>query len=80
MTKTKNPVKIQYHVGMWLSLVERIVRDDEVAGSNPVIPTIFIDYEPEPLGRVAGIFILEVGVWETNAGGAAGSNWMIPSM
>ena len=27
-------------VGMWLSLVERIVRDDEVAGSNPVIPTI----------------------------------------
>lgn len=25
---------------MWLSLVERIVRDDEVAGSNPVIPTI----------------------------------------
>ena len=28
---------------MWLSLVERIVRDDEVAGSNPVIPTIFIN-------------------------------------
>ena len=28
------------HVGMWLSLVERIVRDDEAAGSNPVIPTI----------------------------------------
>ncbi len=23
---------------MWLSLVERIVRDDEAAGSNPVIP------------------------------------------
>lgn len=27
-------------VGMWLSLVERLVRDQEVAGSNPVIPTI----------------------------------------
>ena len=26
--------------GVWLSLVERIVRDDEVAGSNPVTPTI----------------------------------------
>ena len=24
---------------MWLSLVERFVRDEEVAGSNPVIPT-----------------------------------------
>ena len=42
-------------------MVARVVRDDEVAGSNPVIPTIFIAYEPEPLGRVAGIFILEVG-------------------
>ena len=27
---------------MWLSLVERCVRDAEVAGSNPVIPTNFI--------------------------------------
>ncbi len=27
-------------VGMWHSLVARIVRDDEAAGSNPVIPTI----------------------------------------
>ncbi len=25
--------------GMWLSLVERCVRDAEAAGSNPVIPT-----------------------------------------
>lgn len=24
--------------GVWLSLVERIVRDDEAAGSNPVTP------------------------------------------
>jgi hypothetical protein len=27
-------------VGVWLSLVERFVRDEEVAGSNPVTPTI----------------------------------------
>ena len=25
---------------MWRSLVARVVRDDEVAGSNPVTPTI----------------------------------------
>ena len=25
--------------GMWLSLVERLVRDEEVGGSNPLIPT-----------------------------------------
>ena len=31
-TKTNNEV--------WLSLVERCVRDAEVAGSNPVAPTI----------------------------------------
>ncbi len=30
------------YIGMWLSLVERVVRDDEVAGSNPVIPTNFL--------------------------------------
>jgi hypothetical protein len=29
------------HIGMWLSLVERLVRDEEVEGSNPFIPTIF---------------------------------------
>jgi putative endonuclease len=27
------------NVGMWLSLVERLVRDEEVGGSNPLIPT-----------------------------------------
>ncbi len=26
------------HVGVWLSLVERYVRDVEAAGSNPVTP------------------------------------------
>ena len=33
--------RIHIVVGMWRSLVARIVRDDEAAGSNPVIPTIF---------------------------------------
>ena len=28
-------------IGAWLSLVERSVRDREVAGSNPVAPTFF---------------------------------------
>ena len=39
-----NGVDSSYNVscdyGMWHSLVARIVRDDEAAGSNPVIPTI----------------------------------------
>ena len=26
--------------GVWRSLVARLVRDEEVAGSNPVIPTV----------------------------------------
>ena len=28
------------HVGLWLSLVERFVRDEEAAGSNPASPTM----------------------------------------
>ncbi len=35
--------------GVWLSLVERSVRDREVAGSNPVTP-IFYCYEPDRFG------------------------------
>ena len=31
----------QPQYGLWLSLVERCVRDAEVAGSNPVSPTVF---------------------------------------
>jgi hypothetical protein len=27
--------------GAWLSLVERFVRDEEAAGSNPVAPKVF---------------------------------------
>ena len=29
----------EYAVGAWLSLVERLVRDQEVGGSNPLAPT-----------------------------------------
>jgi hypothetical protein len=28
------------YVGAWLSLVERLVRDQEAGGSNPLAPTI----------------------------------------
>ena len=45
-TKTK-------HIDAWLSLVERCVRDAEVAGSNPVASI---------LGRGAGILSLRVSV------------------
>ena len=44
---------------MWRSLVARVVRDDEVAGSNPVIPTA----SPGPLDRgfvVPAVFLLQV--------------------
>ena len=30
---------------MWLSLVERCVRDAEAAGSNPVIPTLLFEMQ-----------------------------------
>ena len=42
-------------VGMWRSLVARIVRDDEAAGSNPVIPTTF---ESKTVCMAAGGFFL----------------------
>ncbi len=32
--------QIPNFIGVWLSLVERYVRDVEVAGSNPVTPTL----------------------------------------
>ena len=31
--------KSHLNIGVWLSLVERVVRDYEAAGSNPVTPT-----------------------------------------
>src|SRR5581483_9827706 len=40
--------KREFFIGAWLSLVERYVRDVEVAGSNPVAPK-FPDF-PSPKG------------------------------
>lgn len=33
-------VRIAINNGVWLSLVERMVRDHEAGGSNPLTPTI----------------------------------------
>ena len=35
--------QIPYFIGVWLSLVERYVRDVEAAGSNPVTPMFMWD-------------------------------------
>ena len=32
---------VPFFIGVWLSLVERYVRDVEVAGSNPVTPIFY---------------------------------------
>ena len=37
--------------GVWLSLVERYVRDVEAAGSNPVTPMILIYYSMRALAK-----------------------------
>ena len=54
--------------GMWHSLVARIVRDDEAAGSNPVIPTskfsqyrkILAFFYPKQRGELKGSALLFV--------------------
>ena len=43
--------------GVWLSLVERSVRDAEVAGSNPVTPTKIIK---TPCNCIAEAFFLTI--------------------
>lgn len=42
---------------MWLSLVERVVRDDEAAGSNPVTPTPWQGRRKPEDQRVSGFFM-----------------------
>ena len=44
----------QLNIEMWLSLVERCVRDAEAAGSNPVISTKI----GNPLMKIGGFLIL----------------------
>jgi hypothetical protein len=60
---------IQSLVGEWLSLVEHLVRDQGVGGSNPLSPTIFLwinnlRYEKlkEPLGKHKGVGFLEISL------------------
>ena len=40
-------------VGAWLSLVERLVRDQEAGGSNPLAPTIYLIFEIIELRKLA---------------------------
>lgn len=44
--------------GMWLSLVERCVRDAKAAGSNPVIPTRIKPLELQQFQGFLLVFIL----------------------
>ncbi len=45
--------KRRIKIGVWLSLVERYVRDVEVAGSNPVTPTF------RKAGRLPAFFVIQ---------------------
>ena len=38
------------HVGEWLSLVEHLVRDQGVGGSNPLSPTNYLKVQPGDMG------------------------------
>ena len=44
-------------IGVWLSLVERYVRDVEVAGSNPVTPIFLLGYR-KALSYGLAVFLL----------------------
>jgi len=48
-------------VGAWLSLVERLLRVQEVAGSNPVAPTIY--FSPENIGFSGFSFFRVPLIW-----------------
>jgi hypothetical protein len=39
------------HIGLWLSLVERALREREVIGSNPVSPTMVLPTRADRTGR-----------------------------
>jgi hypothetical protein len=42
LTVANRGVALRLHYGLWLSLVERFVRDEEAAGSNPASPMFHI--------------------------------------
>ena len=41
-TRATLACRIDDQFGLWLSLVERLVRDQEAVGSNPTSPIIFV--------------------------------------
>ena len=47
-------LQVPYFIGVWLSLVERYVRDVEVAGSNPVTPILVLEAVNPVKSRVCG--------------------------
>jgi hypothetical protein len=52
-------------IGAWLSLVERLVRDQEVGGSNPLAPT-------NSFNKLASDAGANPGIKSTNVGGRLG--------
>ena len=52
------------YIGVWLSLVERYVRDVEVAGSNPVTPTGTNKYHKAWKYRLCGVFLFQIISWK----------------
>lgn len=51
--------QVPYFIGVWLSLVERYVRDVEVAGSNPVA-SIPWQGRVEKSGKIFGFFFYSI--------------------
>ena len=57
-------LQVPYFIGVWLSLVERYVRDVEVAGSNPVA-SIPWQGRVEKSGKIFGFFFYSMReLWE----------------
>ena len=51
-------------IGVWRSLVARVVRDDEAAGSNPVTPTWSLPGEQAECYPEAYLWLLATGLWQ----------------
>ena len=54
----------QFCTGIWRSLVARLVRDEEVAGSNPVIPTT----DRKNPAQQGGVLLLPLEIRVSDAG------------
>ena len=53
-------LQVPYFIGVWLSLVERYVRDVEAAGSNPVTPIFLLEYRKAWMHMLCGFLLHEV--------------------